>query len=61
LILLVALGFTACKKESQKESAAVAGPKTDSHKIVNTIQPDYVDLTLIPRSPGQDFDTYRGY
>jgi hypothetical protein len=27
LILLVALGFTACKKESQKESAAVAGRK----------------------------------
>ncbi|MEO7213126.1 hypothetical protein [Mucilaginibacter sp.] len=60
LSLSILLGLAACKKDAKVSTPKVT-PATGTHKTVNTVMPDYVDLTLIPRAPGQDFDTYRGY
>jgi len=61
LPLFALLSLAACKKDAEKQPLTSADPKTDSHKTINTVMPTYVDLTLVPRQAGENFDTYQGY
>lgn len=59
-LLLFMAGFSSCKKDSFKpvNDESAKGKSTK----VNTTQPTYTyaDLTLQPRQPGENFDTYKG-
>lgn len=59
-MLLLMAAFSSCKKDSFKSvnDESAKGKNTK----VNTTQPTYTyaDLTLQPRQPGENFDTYKG-
>ncbi|WP_184544053.1 hypothetical protein [Mucilaginibacter sp. FT3.2] len=53
--------LTSCKKDIGKPAASTS-TETGSKLKVNTLPaPAYNDLALIPRKPGENFDTYHGY
>jgi len=56
-VLLLAAGFTSCKKDSFKPVNNESG--TGKNTKVNVVQHDYVDLVLQPRQPGVTYDTYK--
>ncbi|WP_114940942.1 hypothetical protein [Mucilaginibacter endophyticus] len=59
-VLLLAAGFSSCRKDSFKPVNGESG-KGKATKV-NTGQPTYTyaDLVLQPRQPGESFDTYKG-
>lgn len=57
-LMAMMAGFTACKKDLVKTPDAA--PATAKQKI-NVADPGTVnELTLVPRQPGENFDTYMG-
>ena len=55
IIALIFLG-SSCQKEKAKQVSTTN--QADKLKVNTLPVPTYVDLALIPRQPGEDFDTY---
>ncbi len=57
-VLTLFLALTSCKKETKISTNAASTDNTSKLKTNTLPAPTYVDLALVARKPGENFDTY---